>query len=156
MCKYESWQSSFRHPEVMVAVLKALWGHRNLSHRSLQSSCSCLRTEMTQTYLECFRKPSSSSCSPCFLCWCLLLLHLLRISNKHQEEMTLLSLLYNKKTSLINWKWIFKNLCWQKVLQLSISVKSQACLWKMLKLGFYLRQNGKSYSMLQFDFTFVQ
>lgn len=25
-----------------------------------------------------------------------------------QEEMTLLSLLYNKKISLINWKWIFK------------------------------------------------
>lgn len=56
----------------MGAVLKALGGHKNLSHRSLQSACSRLCTEMTQTYLECFRKPPSPSCSPSFLCWCLL------------------------------------------------------------------------------------
>lgn len=38
----------------------------------------------------------------------------------------------------------------------AILSKAKYVCEKMLKLGFYLRQNGKSYSTLQFDFTFVQ
>lgn len=108
------------------------------------------------THLECLQS-SIASCSPSLLCWCLLILNLLHILNRHQEEMTLLSFLYNKKTSLINSKWIFK----KSLLAKSPSTTQHFCQKpsisvKNAEIFFYLTQNGKSCFMLQFDIPFVQ
>lgn len=71
--------------------------------------------------------------------------------------MTLLSFLHYKKTSLTNWKWFFFLIfAGKKSFYNSAFLSKAKYVWKMLKFGFYLRQNGKSSFMLQFDFPFVQ